>query len=229
MTGTSAILKTVAVTGATGGIGEAVVEALAAAGYRVVALGRSAEKLEALRSRLGDVVVLEHDLASADDIDGIDRLDGLIHCAGVAEVASLEDTPRALWEGTFAANVTGPALLTRTLLPALRAARGHVVFVNLAPGMHAVPNWSAYMASKAALRELADSLREEEAARDVRVTTIYPGGVRTELLRKVREQFGRPYDPAQTISAETLASLVLTVLEFPDDAQILEVSLRARS
>jgi NADP-dependent 3-hydroxy acid dehydrogenase YdfG len=229
MTGTSAIVKTVAVTGATGGIGEAVVEALAAAGYRVVALGRSPEKLQALRSRLGDVVTMVHDLASADDIEGVDRLDALVHCAGVAEVASLEDTPQALWDETFAANVTGPAALTRVLLPALRAAGGHVVFVNLAPGMHAVPNWSAYMASKAALRELADSLREEEAAQGVRVTTIYPGSVRTELLRKVREQFGRPYDPAQTISPETFASLVLYLLEFPADGQIVEVSLRVRS
>jgi NADP-dependent 3-hydroxy acid dehydrogenase YdfG len=229
MTGTSAIVKTAAVTGATGGIGEAVVEALAAAGYRVLALGRSREKLDALRSRFPDVVPVVHDLASPDDVAAVDRLDGLVHCAGVAEVASLEDTPRELWEETFAANVNGPAALTRTLLPALRAAGGHVVFVNLASGMHAVPNWSAYMASKAALRELADSLREEEAAHGVRVTTIYPGGVRTELLRKVREQFGRPYDPAQTISPETFASLVLSVLEFPADAQILEVSLRARS
>src|SRR6266850_759453 len=110
MTGTSAIVKTIAVTGATGGIGEAVVEALAAAGYRVVALGRSPEKLEAL-SRFGDVVTMVHDLASLDDIEGVDRLDGLVHCAGVAEVASLEDTPRELWEETFAANVTGPAAL----------------------------------------------------------------------------------------------------------------------
>ena len=59
------------------------------------------------------------------------------------------------------------------------------------------------------------------------MTTIYPGGVRTELLRKVREQLGRPYDPAVTVSPETLASLVVTVLEFPADAQITEVSLRA--
>jgi NAD(P)-dependent dehydrogenase (short-subunit alcohol dehydrogenase family) len=102
-----------------------------------------------------------------------------------------------------------------------------VVFVNLASGMHAVPNWSAYMASKAALRELADSLREEEAVNGLRVTSIYPGGVRTELLRKVREQFGQPFDPARTVSPETFGSLVVTVLEFPADAHILEVSLRA--
>jgi catechol 2,3-dioxygenase-like lactoylglutathione lyase family enzyme len=84
------------------------------------------------------------------------------------------------------------------------------MFVNAAPGSHAVPRWSAYTASKAALRELADSLREEEDRHGVRVTTIYPAGVGTELLRKVREQLGRPYDPATTVSPKTLASVVLS-------------------
>jgi NADP-dependent 3-hydroxy acid dehydrogenase YdfG len=222
--------KSVAVSGATGGIGESVVEALAAAGYRVLAIGRSQEKLDALRSRFDGVVPVVLDLAlpagGFDELAGIDELAGLVHCAGVSEVASVEGTPTALWEETFAVNVTGAAALTRAVLPALRAVGGHVVFVNAAPGLHAVPNWSAYTASKAALRELADSLREEEAVNGVRVTTIYPGGVRTELLRKVREQLGRPYDPAVTISPQTLASLVRTVLEFPTDAQITEVSLR---
>jgi NADP-dependent 3-hydroxy acid dehydrogenase YdfG len=223
--------KSVAVSGATGGIGEAVVEALVTAGYRVLALGRSEEKLDALRSRLDGVVPLVLDLAlragALEELAAVDELDALVHCAGVSEVASVEETPSALWEETFAVNVTGAAALTRALLPALRAVGGHVVFVNAAPGLHAVPNWSAYTASKAALRELADSLREEEAGHGVRVTTIYPGGVRTELLRKVREQLGRPYDPAVTVSPQTLASLVLSVLEFPPDAQITEVSLRA--
>lgn len=218
--------RTAVVAGATGGIGVAVVAALAAAGYRVVALGRDAEKLAALEA---ETVVV--DLAALDalpePLSGLDRVDALVHCAGISEIAAVEDTPRGLWDETFAVNVSGPAALTRTLLPALRAARGRVVFVNAAPGLRAVRNWSAYTASKAALRELADSLREEERERGVRVTSIYPGGVRTELLRKVRTQLGVPYDPAVTVSPETLASLVATVLAFPDDAELLDVSLRA--
>jgi NAD(P)-dependent dehydrogenase (short-subunit alcohol dehydrogenase family) len=67
--------------------------------------------------------------------------------------------------------------VTRALLPALRAARGRIVFVNAARGTHPVPGWSAYAGSKVALRELADSLRDEEDPHGNRVTTIYPGGV----------------------------------------------------
>ena len=218
--------KTAVVAGATGGIGEAVVAALAAAGHRVLALGRDAEKLAALEA---EGVVL--DLADLDGLpeplSGLERVDALVHCAGVSEVASVEETPRGVWDETFAVNVSGPAALTRALLPGLRAARGRVVFVNAAPGLRAVRNWSAYTASKAALRELADSLREEEREHGLRVTSIYPGGVRTELLRKVRGQLGVPYDPAVTVSPQTLASLVVTVLAFPDDAELLDVSLRA--
>jgi NAD(P)-dependent dehydrogenase (short-subunit alcohol dehydrogenase family) len=220
------VQKTAVVAGATGGIGEAVVAALAAAGFRVVALGRSAAKLAELEA---EAVAL--DLAALDGLPqplaALGRVDALVHCAGVSEVASVEEMPRALWDEAFAVNVSGPAALTRALLPALRTARGRIVFVNAAPGLRGVRNWSAYTASKAALRELADSLREEERERGVRVTSIYPGGVRTELLRKVRGELGVPYDPAVTVSPETLASLVVTVLGFPDDAELLDVSLRA--
>jgi NADP-dependent 3-hydroxy acid dehydrogenase YdfG len=222
---------TVAVTGATGGIGRAVTEVLSAARHRVLAMGRSPERLEELRSRLSDVVPVVLDFSDGDQglrpLAGIDHLDGLVHCAGISEVASVEDTPRALWEETMAVNVTGPAEVTRALLPALRVCGGRVVFVNAAPKSHAVPRWSAYTASKAALRELADSLREEEDRHGIRVTTIYPGGVGTELLRKVRRQLGRPYDPATTVSPKTLASVVLSALEFPDDAHLMEITLRS--
>jgi NADP-dependent 3-hydroxy acid dehydrogenase YdfG len=221
--------KTAVVAGATGGIGEAVVRALVAADYRVFALGRTAEKLSALQAEA--VVPCIVDLATLESLpeplSDLNRLDALVHCAGVSEVATVEDTPRALWDETFSVNVSGPAALTRALLPVLRSARGRIVFVNAAPGLRAVRNWSAYTASKAALRELADSLREEERAHGVRVASIYPGGVRTELLRKVREQLGVPYDSAVTVSPQTLASLIVTVLAFPDDAEIMDVALRA--
>lgn len=198
------MVRVAAVTGSTGGIGSAVCAALTGAGWEVLPVRRG------------------------EPFPQVERLDALVHCAGIAPVASIEDSGRELWTDTLEANVVGPAEATRAFLLGLRAARGHVVFVNAAPGLRAVAKWSAYVGSKAALRELADSLREEEGAYGVRVTSIYPGGVRTELLRTVRAGLGRPYDPASTVTPETFASLVVTVLEFPEDAEILEVSLRAR-
>ena len=221
--------KQVVVTGATGGIGSAMVRMLADRGDDVVAMARPSAALDALCDATG-AAAAPIDLLRTTELPAavrtLDRVDILIHAAGVSEVARVEDTPAEVWHQTMAVNVTGPAELTRALLPALRAVRGRVVFVNAVAGLHAMPRWSAYTASKAALTELADSLRLEEAGSGVRVTSIYPGGVATELLRKVRAGLGRPYDPARCVSPASLAAVIAAVLDAPADVDITEVALQ---
>jgi NAD(P)-dependent dehydrogenase (short-subunit alcohol dehydrogenase family) len=218
------------VTGATGGIGSALVRMLAARGDDVVAVARPSDALDELCARSPSVVPAPLDLSGPLELPAavrdLDRVDALIHAAGISEVASVADTPHDLWLQTMAVNVTGPAELTRALLPALRSAGGRVVFVNAVAGLHGVANWSAYAASKAALTELAASLRLEEAASGVRVTSIYPGGIATELLRKVRGAFGRPFDPGACVSPDSLAAVVCQVLESPPDVDITDISLQ---
>ncbi len=225
--------EVVVITGATGGIGEALARAFADRGDRVLAIARPGERLDRLCARLPTVTPVPLDLRAADQaavaLGELDRVDVLVHCAGVSEVAAVSDTSFEDWRDTLTINVAAAAELTRTMLPALRAAHGQVVFINAAPGMGAVPRWSAYVGSKAALRELADSLREEEREHGVRVTTVYPGGVATELLRKVRGQFGRPFEPEDTIGPSTLASIVRTVVDFGGDAHVTELSVRHTS
>jgi NADP-dependent 3-hydroxy acid dehydrogenase YdfG len=223
------VTKQVVVTGATGGIGSAMVKMLVDRGDDVVAMARPSAALDALCEATA-AVAAPIDLLRTTELPAavrtLDRVDVLIHAAGVSEVASVEDTPAEVWHQTMAVNVTGPAELTRALLPALRAVRGRVVFVNAVAGLHAMPRWSAYTASKAALTELADSLRLEEAGSGVRVTSIYPGGVATELLRKVRAGLGRPYDPALCVSPASLAAVIAAVLDAPADVDITEVALQ---
>lgn len=219
------------VTGATGGIGSAVVRRLVDEGFRVLAVARPSETLDALCDGTASVVPAPLDLSRPltqlpEVLRGLDRVDVLVHAAGVSEVAAVADTPAELWQETMAVNVTGPATLTRALLPCLRAAGGRVVFVNAVAGLHAVPKWSAYAASKAALTELADTLRLEEAAHGVRVTSIYPGGIATELLRKVRGALGRPYDPAACVSPASLAEVICALLMAPPDVDVTEVALQ---
>jgi NADP-dependent 3-hydroxy acid dehydrogenase YdfG len=224
---------TAVVTGATGGIGSAIVRALADRDHRVLAIGRSAERLEALAGIASSVTPVVMDLSQPVELPAVlrdlARVDVLIHCAGVADVASVADGAPDLWRRTFAVNVLSAAELTQGLLPALRAAAGHVVFVNMAPGMTGVPRWSAYVGSKAAQRELADSLRAEEAGNGIRVTTVYPGGTATDLLRQVREQFGRPYEPETCIRPESLAQMVVAALDSPVDAQVTDLTVQATS
>jgi NADP-dependent 3-hydroxy acid dehydrogenase YdfG len=220
----------VVVTGATGGIGSAIVELLARRGDHVVAVARPTARLDGLVGRLPAVTAGPYDLTHPSDVPAwataLDTVDVLIHAAGVSEVASIEDTPEAVWRQTMAANVIGPAELTRLLLPALRAARGRVVFINAAAGLRAVPRWAAYVASKSALRDVADSLRLEEAAHGIRVTSIYPGGVATELLHKIRTDLGRPYDPVACVSPHSLAVVVASVIDAPVDMDVTEIALQ---
>ncbi|GAA1103914.1 SDR family oxidoreductase [Nocardiopsis metallicus] len=224
---------TVLVSGATGGIGTALVEALIRKGRPVVALGRDADRLAELSDEQPLVrplrVDLRHPESLAESVAGLPELaelDAFVHCAGVSPVVSVAESPVELWREVLAVNLVSAAELTRLMLPALRASGGHVVLVNASPGLHAVPRWSAFAASKAGLSELAGSLRQEEGPNGVRVTSVHPGGTATELLREVRGAFGRDYDPAECIQPATLARAVVDALDLPRDAQITELHLR---
>jgi short chain dehydrogenase len=95
----------------------------------------------------------------------------------------------------------------------------------VASGMRAVPRWAAFVGSKAALRELADSPRLEEAGRGVRVTTVFPAGTATERLRSTRAAFGQPYDPERCIQPDSLAKMIAWILAAPPDAYVAELSV----
>jgi NADP-dependent 3-hydroxy acid dehydrogenase YdfG len=185
------------VTGATGGICTAVVRAAAGRGYRVVAVGRDGDRLDALAVEVPGTVGVVLDLGRPFELPeraaAIDRVDAVGHCAGVAAVTALEESSYDGWHETLGVNVVGAAELTRLLLPALR--------------------------------ELADSLREEERGNGLRVTTIFPGGTATQLLRTVREQFGHPFRAEDCIQPASLASIVLMALDLPPDSYLSELSV----
>lgn len=226
------VQRTVAVTGASGGIGSALVRELVSRGDRVIAIARRQDTVEQMGFADDVVTAIGIDLSSTvalpAELSGVGRLDSLIHCAGVSAVASVAETPAATWQETLAVNVIAPAQLTRLLLPALRAARGHVIFINAARGVHAVPRWSAYAASRAALRELADSLRIEEEPNGLKVASVYPDGTATHQLRRIREQFGLPYLPEQCLAPEYVAAAIVDVLDIEDVSHLTEVIIKGR-
>lgn len=220
------------ITGATGAIGAAVARLLHEAGHHLILTGRSAERLQSTAGQLGAdrVRTLVLDLTDPRRIEpglaGVELppLDGVVHSAGVAALGDVAELTPDAWLDQLLVNTAAPAELTRLLLPSVRAARGTVVFVNSGSGLRARPGWSAYAASKHALRALADSLRAEEP--DIRVTSVFPGRTASEMQRRVREQEGGEYDPSAYMSPETVAKVIVDALQTPPDATVTDVSVR---
>jgi NADP-dependent 3-hydroxy acid dehydrogenase YdfG len=188
-----------------------------------VATGSGASNIRTVPLDLNHPRRMEAALAVADLPD---RLDGIVHSAGGVELGRIADMEADDWIDQLMVNLVGAAELTRLLLPALRAAHGHVVFVNSGSGLRARPGWAAYAASKHGLRALADALRDEEPS--LAVTSVYPGRTASEMQRKVRAQEGVEYDPDAFIQPLTVAKIIVNALETPRDAVVTDISVRSR-
>jgi short-subunit dehydrogenase len=221
------------ITGAGSGIGAAVARRLLDRGDELWLLARDAGRAKELAGRYEGARTLVGDLAEPERLSWAlshqelpERLDSLQHIAGIVELGPVGDTTPKTWNQTLAANLVSPAELTRLLLPQLRLARGHVLFVNSGAGLNAHAEWSAYAASKHGLKALADALRLEEHGNGVRVTTVYPGRTATPMQAKVHSQEGKEYDAARWIAPESVATAILTAIDLPRDAEINDLTVR---
>ncbi|MER7863934.1 SDR family oxidoreductase [Amycolatopsis japonica] len=217
------------VTGATRGIGAATARALAPT-HRLLLGGRDADALGELAEMLPDARPWPIDLTDDEALETataeFGELDVLVHSAGVARLGTVETATDADWRANFEVNVLAVVTLTRRLLPALRASKGHVVVINSGAGQNARPGWGPYAASKFAVRAFADSLREEESA--LRVTSIYPGRTDTEMQQAIIADEGRAYEPERFLRPESVAAAVLAAVSATGDAHPTEVTLRPR-
>ena len=186
--------RRVLVTGGAKGIGLATLVRLAAEGARVAALDRDAPALESLRARLGQAlgraatVDVADGAAVADAVKAsaaaLGGLDGVVNAAGVDLYADIEAMASADWERVLAVNLTGPFLVIQAAYPYLKAAGGGtIVNVSSAAGLSPLKNRTAYCASKAGLQMASKALAIEAAPFKIRVNTVCPGAVETELFR----------------------------------------------
>ena len=219
---------TALITGAGGGIGAAIADALAPT-HTLLLAGRPSRSLDAVAARLG-ATTWPLDLTDAGGIEAaaevLAELDVLVHNAGVAFPGRVGESTPEQWRASFEVNVTGAVALTCALLPALRAARGQVIFINSGAGLTPSPGLASYSASKFALRAFADSLRIDEPL--LRVTSIHPGRVDTEMQRELVAYEGGEYDPADFLTPETVAGVVATAVATPADAHTHQVVIRPR-
>ncbi|GGP38908.1 SDR family oxidoreductase [Saccharothrix coeruleofusca] len=218
------------VTGASRGIGAAVARALAPT-HDLLLGGRDEAALREVATQLPGArpwaVELTDSAAVAEAVAGLDRLDVLVHSAGIADLGPLAEATADVWRRTMEVNVVAVAELTRLALPLLRAARGQVVLLNSGAGLRANPNWGVYAASKFALRAFGDALRAEEP--ELRVTSVHPGRTDTDMQRGVRAQENGDYQAERYLRAESVARAVATAVLATDDAHVTEVVIRPRA
>ena len=216
------------ITGASGGLGSALADALAPT-HTLLLAGRPSPRLDAVAERYG-ATTWPIDLADPDAIAGVVEplveLDVLIHNAGVAYPGRVAESSIDEWRSSMAVNVIGAGALTLELLPALRSAGGHVVFINSGSGIKPSPGLASYSASKFALRGFADALRNDEPA--LRVTSVHPGRIATAMQEDLVAYEGREYDPEQFLSPQTVAQVTADAINAPRDAHIHEVIVRPR-
>jgi NADP-dependent 3-hydroxy acid dehydrogenase YdfG len=219
---------TALITGASRGIGSAIASALAPT-HTLLLAGRPSPQLDATARRLA-ARTLPLDLTDTDEIAAntasIDELEVLVHNAGVSMPGSVAESTVDQWRTTFEVNVIGAVALTLALLPALRRAHGQVVFINSGSGRRVSPGMPSYSASKFALRAFADALRNDEPA--LRVSTVYPGRVDTDMQRELVAFEGGEYDPARFLRPDTVAAVVADVVATPPDGHVHEVVIRQR-
>ena len=183
------------VTGATGGIGKALVGRLIADGNNVIAAARDPARL--LRAAgPGRLICLRLDMERADTIAaaaaeaakiaGDKGLSGLVNMAGIIVEGPVEAIPPAELRRQLDINVVGPMGLTQALLPLLKRARGRVINIGAISARITVPFYGPIAASKSALASLSDAMRMEFAQYGVNVILIEPGAMKTGIFATSR-------------------------------------------
>ncbi|HEX8132787.1 MAG TPA: SDR family oxidoreductase [Actinomycetes bacterium] len=212
---------TVLVTGGASGLGAAVAQAVAAAGGTPSVLDRvepgfpvDHELVDLADGRAAEAAVTRV-------AERLGRLDGVVTAAGVDACGPLDGVPADAWERVVAVNLLGTAAVVRAALPHLARSRGKVVTVASTLGLRALPDATAYCASKFGVIGFTRALAAETAGR-VGVTLLVPGGMATAFFDGRPEQYRPPAD-AKLNRPEDVAQAVLFALCQPPGCEAREL------
>jgi NAD(P)-dependent dehydrogenase (short-subunit alcohol dehydrogenase family) len=214
-------LQTVIVTGGASGLGAAVVEVLAKEGYDPVVFDRREPAWDA------DHVVVDladGRAAEASVRDTAERRGGLaavVTCAGIDACGTLGEVPAEDWERVVAVNLLGTVAVVRAALPYLERSRGRVVTVGSTLGLRALPDATAYCASKFGVLGFTRALAAETSGR-IGVTCLIPGGMATPFFDGRPEKY-QPAPDAKLNDPDDVARAVVFALEQPPGVEVREL------
>jgi len=238
--------KVAVVVGASSGIGAAVVRALNAEGARVALAARREEALLEIQAGLEDrdgqmSIVAPADVTDREQVDSLVRRTGeelgpveiLVNCAGVMYYTLMKNVREEEWERTVEVNCKGALNCVGAVLPGmLERGRGHIVTVSSDAGRKVFPGLAVYSASKFFVEALSQGLRLETAGTGLKVTTIQPGNVATDLIsmsadEEALEEYGQPGD-SRVLDPEDVAASVVHALVQPEHVAVNEVLVEPR-
>ena len=230
--------KTILITGATAGFGQASARKFAAGGWRVIGTGRRAERLRDLADELGDgFLPLEIDMRDVEAVESLAKLsppwgdiDLLLNNAGLAPPTTpMPETDWSRIEQVIETNVTGLVALTRALLPKLVERRGQIINLSSVAATYPYKGGAVYAGTKAFVRQFSLDLRCDLAGTGVRVTSIEPGMAETEftLVRSGgdREASNKLYADMNPMTADDHADLFWWLANLPAHLNINSIEL----
>ena len=231
-------MKTILITGATAGFGEAASRKFVSGGWKAVGTGRRGDRLRNLQEQLGDAFLpLEIDMRDLEAVEGLARLDGpwgdidlLLNNAGLAPPTDpLPDTDWGRLEEVIDTNITGLVALTRALLPRLIEHKGQIINLSSVAATYPYKGGAVYAGTKAFVRQFSLDLRCDLAGTGVRVTSVEPGMAETEftIVRTGGDKAAshKLYAGMDPMTAEDLADLFWWLANLPPHLNINTIEL----
>ncbi|CZR58950.1 probable NRPS-like enzyme [Phialocephala subalpina] len=233
------------ITGASSGIGAATAAALAKEGAHVALAARRTDALESLKNRLttygGKVIVHQTDVTKKEQVESLIRatedalglVDILVSCAGVMYFTMMANVQTDQWEQTVDVNCKGLLhCLSSTVPGMLSRGKGHIVAISSDAGRKVFPGLGVYSASKFFVEATLQALRVETAGSGLRVTSVQPGNVATDLLSmstdaEALKKYGEP-SGAKVLDAEDVANSIVYALRQPQHVAVNEVMIEPR-
>ncbi len=235
--------KVVVITGASSGMGEATARDLAKMGAKVVLGARRAERLEKLvadiKAEGGQAACVATDVTKLEDVQKLvdtavetfGRIDVLFNNAGLMPLSPLESLRIAEWDQMIDVNMKGTLYGIAAALPYMKEQKsGQIINVSSVYGHIVVGTGAVYCATKHAVRAISEGLRQEVKPYNIRVTTISPGAVKTELTEHITEP-GLAENVTQAVQdigvpASTMSDMVAFAISQPENVDVSEILFR---
>ena len=230
--------KLIVITGASSGIGEAIARHFSEQGHALLLLARRVERLEALnlpntlceKVDVTDKASFEAAIEKAEALYG--PVDALVNNAGVMLLGQIDTQDASEWKRMFDVNVLGLLNGMQSVLAPMKARNsGTIINISSIAGKKTFPDHAAYCGTKFAVHAISENVREEVASSNVRVTTIAPGAVETELLSHTTSQDIKDgydawkVDMGGVLAADDIARAVLFAYQQPQGVCVREIAL----